>query len=233
MIFRTLTLKPLWKLSLRWISPLVLLFLCLPHFLEARLYTYVDENGVLHITDFWQGGSPRIPPGLSGGPFPPSRLKELIRRESQAKGLDPRLVETLIQVESGFDPQAISPRGAVGLMQLMPETAQIYGVRDPWDAVQNVKAGTAYLRDLLYHFGGDLGKALAAYNAGPGAVKKHGGVPPYPETQRYVRKILSLYPARKVKVTTVDDRGNRRPYRPIRKIRLPDGTILYTNLPGS
>lgn len=233
MIFRTLMLRPLWKPFLMWISFFILFFLCLSHSLEARLYTYVDENGVLHITDFWQGGSPEAPSFFSRPSSPPPHLRELIHRESKAKGLDPKLVESLIRVESGFDPQAVSSKGAVGLMQLMPETARIYGMDNPWDVAQNVKAGTAYLRDLLYHFGGDLEKALAAYNAGPGAVKRHGGVPPYPETQRYVRRILSLYPAKKVKVTTVDDRGNRSPYRPIRRVRLPDGTVLYTNLPGS
>jgi len=202
--------------------------------LEARLYTYVDKNGVLHITDFWRGGSPQA----QGVLYRPSRepspyLRRLIEREARAKGLDPRLVESLIRVESDFDPQAVSSKGAVGLMQLMPETARLYGATDPWDVEQNVKAGTAYLRDLLYHFNGDVRKALAAYNAGPAAVKRHGGVPPYPETRRYVRKVLSLYPRMRVEVVTMDNRGRRRPYRPIRRIRLPDGTILYTKMPGS
>ena len=244
MTSRTSTPRPLWRPSLRWIDPglgsfllpvlLGVVFLALPPVAQARLYTYVDKNGVLHITDFWRGGSPQAQAvlyGSSRGPSP--ALKRLIQREARAKGLDPKLVESIIRVESDFDPQAVSTRGAVGLMQLMPETARLYGATDPWDVTQNVRAGTAYLRDLLYHFNGDLRKALAAYNAGPAAVKRHGGIPPYPETQRYVRKVLSLYPSRRVEVSTVDKGGHRRPYHPIRKIRLPDGTILYTNMPGS
>ncbi len=239
MISRTLTPRPLWRPSLRWINPAIpglvlLMALFFAGTLEARLYTYVDKNGVLHITDFWRGGSPEA----QGVLYRPSRepspsLRRLIEREARAKGLDPRLVESLIRVESDFDPQAVSSKGAVGLMQLMPETARLYGATNPWDVEQNVKAGTAYLRDLLYHFNGDVRKALAAYNAGPAAVKRHGGVPPYPETRRYVRKVLSLYPRMRVEVVTMDNRGRRRPYRPIRRIRLPDGTILYTNMPGS
>ncbi len=241
MTCRTSMPRPSWRPFLRWIEPVSLVFLLVVGFLafltgtsQARLYTYVDRNGVLHITDFWRGGSPQAQGVLYRASREPSpSLKRLIEKEARAKGLDPKLVESLIRVESDFDPQAVSTKGAVGLMQLMPETARLYGATNPWDAEQNVKAGTAYLRDLLYHFDGDVKKALAAYNAGPATVKRYGGVPPYPETQRYVRKILSLYPARRVEVTTVDARGSQRPYRPIRRIRLPDGTILYTNMPGS
>ena len=240
MISRTSMPRPLWRPSLRWISLVSLGVAVASSFLllstglvEARLYTYVDKNGVLHITDFWQGGSPQAPRVLRSLGKPSAFLRRLIRREARAKGLDPRLVESLIRVESGFDPQALSTRGAVGLMQLMPETARIYGASNPWDVVQNVKAGTSYLRDLLYYFNGDVRKALAAYNAGPAAVKRHGGVPPYPETRRYVRRILSLYPTERVEVKPGTGGGGRRPYRPIRRVRLPDGTVLYTNMPGS
>lgn len=106
--------------------------------------------------------------------------------------LDPRLVLALIDVESGFDPAARSPRGAVGLMQLMPATAKRFGVINRLDPMQNLRGGMAYLRWLLDHFDGDLDLALAGYNAGEGAVERHGGIPPFRETRTYVRRINRL-----------------------------------------
>ena len=106
--------------------------------------------------------------------------------------LDPRLVLALIDVESGFDPAARSPRGAVGLMQLMPATAKRFGVSNRLDPMQNLRGGMAYLRWLLDRFDGDLDLALAGYNAGEGAVDRHGGIPPYRETRAYVRRINRL-----------------------------------------
>ncbi|MGQ9835717.1 MAG: lytic transglycosylase domain-containing protein [Thermoanaerobaculaceae bacterium] len=115
--------------------------------------------------------------------------------ESLAKdhGLDPRLVDMVIRLESGYNPVAVSQKGAKGVMQLMPQTAALYGVNDLFDVEQNLRGGMRYLRDLLERFNFDLAKALAAYNAGPGAVERHGGVPPYAETQRYVSEILAAY----------------------------------------
>ncbi len=119
-------------------------------------------------------------------------------REVEARfGLPSGLVEAVARVESGFDPCAVSPAGALGLMQLMPGTARALGVLDPFDPVQNVEAGARYLRQLLDRFGGDLQLALAAYNAGPGAVERYRGIPPYPETQAYVKKVLALMPGKK------------------------------------
>jgi len=100
-------------------------------------------------------------------------------------------VRAVVQVESGYNSRALSNKGAMGLMQLMPDTARQYGVEDPWNPEQNVRGGTAYLRHLIDRFG-DLDVALAAYNAGPEAVLRYGGVPPYQETQEYVRKIFCL-----------------------------------------
>ena len=113
---------------------------------------------------------------------------------SKSFRLDPRLVFALIRVESGFDPLARSPKNAQGLMQLIPETAERFGVRDVWDPVENLRGGMSYLRWLLSYFKGDIVLTLAAYNAGEGAVDRHRGVPPYGETIAYVQRIRALYP---------------------------------------
>lgn len=109
--------------------------------------------------------------------------------------LDPDLVLAVIAVESNFRPDAVSPRNAQGLMQLIPATARRFGVRDPFDPVENLVGGMRYLRWLLDRFGGDVRLALAGYNAGEGAVDRHGGVPPFAETRDYVRRVTALYPA--------------------------------------
>ena len=121
------------------------------------------------------------------------RFSHHVRTFSDARKLDPRFVQAVIAVESNFNPRAVSRKGAAGLMQLMPETARRYGIDDPFDPMQNVSAGTRHLRILLDRYAGDLELTLAAYNAGETAVERHGGVPPYPETQAYVKKVLALY----------------------------------------
>lgn len=117
---------------------------------------------------------------------------EIIAALSEAHGVDPMLVKALIQVESNYKPRARSPRGAMGLMQLMPSTAREYNVRNPFDPKSNIEAGIKHLKGLIDRFGDRLELALAAYNAGEGAVMKFNGVPPYRETRNYVSKILSL-----------------------------------------
>jgi hypothetical protein len=118
---------------------------------------------------------------------------EAIRDHSSKSGLDVRLVRSVILVESNFNPRAVSRKGARGLMQLMPQTARRYGVQNVHDAIENIRGGVAYLADLMVAFRGDLPLVLAAYNAGEGAVQRHSGVPPYPETHEYVRRAMLAY----------------------------------------
>ena len=122
-----------------------------------------------------------------------TKIKELISRVSQKHGVDEKLVNALVNQESGFNPNAKSKVGALGLMQLMPATAKGLGVTNPMDPEQNVEGGVKYLKSMLDKYNGNIILALAAYNAGPGAVDKYDGVPPYKETQNYVRSILSTY----------------------------------------
>jgi soluble lytic murein transglycosylase-like protein len=116
-----------------------------------------------------------------------------ITAAGQRYGVDPLLLQSVIQQESGFDPNATSAAGAQGLMQLMPQTAASLGVTNSYDPAQSIDAGARYLSQQLGTFGGDTSLALAAYNAGSGAVQRYGGVPPYPETQSYVQQILDRY----------------------------------------
>ena len=116
----------------------------------------------------------------------------VIDRASQRYGVDSSLIRSVISAESGFDPQASSPKGAMGLMQLMPDTARVLGVKDAYDPEQNIRGGAKYLRDMLRKFGA-VEKALAAYNAGPAAVVYYEGVPPFRETQDYIAKIRRFY----------------------------------------
>ncbi len=119
--------------------------------------------------------------------------QEIILTAAYVNELDPDLLRAVIFLESRFEEDTLSPRGAVGLMQLMPRTAQELGVIDPLNPIQNIAGGAKYLAYLMKRFDGDTNLALAAYNAGPGAVKKYGGIPPYRETQAYVRKVLQAY----------------------------------------
>jgi soluble lytic murein transglycosylase-like protein len=120
------------------------------------------------------------------------QIETLIAKYSALNGLDPAVVRAVIKAESDGNPKDVSSKGAMGLMQLMPEELKAYGVKDPFDVEQNIMGGTRQLAEKLKIFNGDLRLALAAYNAGTGRVKQYGGVPPYPETQKYVEKIFGM-----------------------------------------
>jgi hypothetical protein len=137
-------------------------------------------------------------PGPPAAAMPgPGPFAQLIRDAAKKHGVDEKLIQHVILVESNYNPRAVSRRQAQGLMQLLPQTAAKYSVANVFDPAQNIDAGTHYLKDLLARFKGNLKLALAAYNAGPELVERYGGVPPYPETQGYVRKILALVAAEK------------------------------------
>lgn len=130
-------------------------------------------------------------PNFEGGGK--SQLIGMINKVAQKHGVDEKLVQALIKQESGFNPKATSKAGAMGLMQLMPSTAKSLGVNAPYNVAQNVDGGVRYLKSMLNKYNGNIILALAAYNAGPGAVDKYDGVPPYKETQNYVKNILANY----------------------------------------
>jgi len=163
--------------------------------------------------------------------LPDQRLEPLIQRHSDAQNLDPRLVRALIQAESGYNVKALSNKGAIGLMQLMPATASDLNV-NPYDPDQNIKGGTMYLRQMIDHFAGKVELAVAAYNAGPGAVEKHGGIPPFAETRDYVKRVLSLWRGADFALPAAASMilpGNRRkPY----LIRGPNNRLVLTTALG-
>jgi len=128
------------------------------------------------------------------GPHPNEKAFEpYINDIAKEYGIDPRLVKAVIRAESAFNPSAVSPKGAMGLMQLMPGTAMDMGVQDPYHPIQNLRGGIGYLKEMLRLFNNDHVLALAAYNAGPNAVKQYGGVPPYEETRQYIQRVLQYY----------------------------------------
>ncbi len=170
--------------------------------LTLKLDTHRGEDGQVVLV-LRGGGELGVPASLVQGFVPDEVLEELdvpgadlqalAVAAARRHGLDPRLVLAVISVESGFRPQAVSPKGAQGLMQLMPTTAGALGVGDAFDPEQNLEGGVRHLGSLLSLYDGDLRRALAAYNAGEGAVARHNGVPPYAETQAYVRRVLQQY----------------------------------------
>jgi len=140
---------------------------------------------------------PAVPEAAAEAPVATSSVQQVISKASSRGRIDPDLIESMIRAESGFNAKAVSPKGAQGLMQLMPETAARLGVRDAMDPVANVNGGTRYLEELLGRYDDDLVKALAAYNAGPLRVEQYGGVPPYYETRAYVARVVKDFNKKK------------------------------------
>lgn len=199
---------------LRTAACLVLAFF--PSLATAGVKIIVGPDGKKAIVD-----DAAAPKAASSGKSFSSRLREvpsrevedLINQHSELQSLDPRLVMAVIQAESGYNSRAVSRKGAMGLMQLTAETARLLEVGDPFNVGENVRGGTTYLRWMINRFAGNLEHALAAYNAGPGAVERHNGIPPFRETREYVRRVLALYTGADVTLGTL-------PTGPARKARL-------------
>ncbi len=173
---------------------------------RADIYAWRDASGRLVISDRpARGGHTDVSYAVgrndairttvrAGGVHPATRaaIEAIVERQAERHAINPDLVRAVIQVESAWNPRAVSSKGAIGLMQLMPATARELGVTDPFDPAQNIRGGVRYLKRLLERYDGNAELALAAYNAGPGAVDRYGRIPPYRETQNYVRKIKSV-----------------------------------------
>ena len=173
---------------------------------KASIFKFRDSKGVTHYTDkrprhvsnfvvisvYCPACDPRSPIDWDRTRLNTTAYAAEISAAASANGVDPALVRALIHAESAFNPQALSRKGAQGLMQLMPATGAMYGVSNAFDAAQNINAGVQHLAMLMKKFNGDVKLVAAAYNAGEGAVKKYGGVPPYDETRVYVQRVNTL-----------------------------------------
>lgn len=212
-------------------------------FSYADVYQYVAEDGVVCYTDLPFGKKAEIvirekvksTPSLQQSDrteYQDTTYYHSIVREKATKyNVDPLLVKAVIKTESNWNERAVSRKGAMGLMQLMPSTANDMNVRNPFNPEENIEGGVKYLSYLLERFNGDLTLALSAYNAGPKWVEKFGVIPPITETKQYVNKVLSLYNSKAgYSVTTADTEKGKRP-EPIYKVSLKDGSVLFTNSP--
>ncbi len=187
---------------------LVLVGFVMPQWSHADVYKFTDQNGVIHYTNIKPSNQQNIKifsfPCYASDPVCQQRdwehaplnrqaFGEAIRAAAQVFTVDESLIRAIIHAESAYQPEALSPRGAQGLMQLMPATQQALQIENVFDPVSNIEGGTRYLSRLLREFDQDIDLATAAYNAGPGAVRKYGGIPPFKETREYVRRVKILY----------------------------------------
>ncbi len=220
----------------------VLLLLLFAPAAYSDIYKYTDENGVVCYTDAPFGKKtervmkekPVVEKAPAGAvPFVSAGedYSDYVARAATKYEIEPELIHAVIKTESNGNRRAVSKKGAMGLMQLMPSTATDMAVGNPFNPEENIEGGVKYLRYLLERFKGDLTLALAAYNAGPTTVEKYGNVPPITETRQYVNKVFSFYNGKKN--FTVSDTAEKvqRPAPPakIYKVVLDDGTVLFTN----
>jgi soluble lytic murein transglycosylase len=206
----------------------------------AKIFKYVDSNGIVHLSnapnseryqewkgvrDSYQIKTRKVSPGGK------DRFTNIIELASRKYGVNSDLIKAVIKSESNFNPQAISPKGAMGLMQLMPETLELYEIKDPFDPWENIRGGVQHLNHLLDHYNGDLELVLAAYNAGKGRVDQYNGVPPFPETIDYIDRVLYYY--QNADVLNNDPAINKDKKRIAKKIFryfYANGVVLFTNV---
>jgi soluble lytic murein transglycosylase-like protein len=163
---------------------------------SADIYRYVDENGVMHFTNAPTSSKFKLfmrERKIFISKLDSKQFDPIIADASKKYGLEAPLIKAVIKAESDFDPNAISHKGARGLMQIMPMNYRLLNVENPFDPHQSIDAGARYLRDMMDRYNGKLNLSLAAYNAGPGAVDRHGGVPPYQETEEYIERVMRYY----------------------------------------
>jgi soluble lytic murein transglycosylase-like protein len=197
----------------------------------SKIYSYVNEDGVRVFTNL--GASrysdfPEFQPAEAPSYSADGNFTEVVRSHASRYGIDEDLIHSIIRVESNYNPRAVSVKDCKGLMQLHPDTARRFGVTDVFDPSQNIEGGVKYLHFLIELFDRDLDLVLAAYNAGENAVKRFNGIPPYRETQNYVRKVRSLFSGDLVSTQPPAGRGSHRIHRLVRT----DGTVLFTNTPA-
>lgn len=174
----------------------IFIFFMASGLLHADIYIYTDSNGIVHFTntptssDYKLYMKERQKKKIQ---FSTKRFDDIIKKAQERYGVEFSLIKAVIKVESGFNPKAETRKGAKGLMQIMPMNFELLSVKDPFNPQQNIMGGTLYLKRLLKRYQYKLPLALAAYNAGPGAVDKYKTIPPYRETQNYVRKVMKAY----------------------------------------
>ncbi len=164
---------------------------------SADIYLYIDSEGVLHFTNTPTSNNYKVYMRESimrrKALYNIQSYDDVISEAAKKHGLSSSLLKALIHVESYFNPRAVSKKGAMGLMQIMPENLQSLNINDPFDPWENIMGGASYLKSMLNRFSGQLPLALAAYNAGPTAVERYRDIPPYPETENYVRKVMKYF----------------------------------------
>ncbi|SMC55952.1 soluble lytic murein transglycosylase [Desulfocicer vacuolatum DSM 3385] len=186
------------KLLLQWGVILLIFSLITPtNIMATTIYMFVDKNGTRHFSDTPTSPKSRI--FIKGkakrykAPLNKKCYDHLIKKAARKFKVDFSLIKAVIEVESAYNPRAISSKGARGLMQIMPFNFTSLNLSDPFEPSQNIMAGTRYLHQLLHQYRGNIKHALAAYNAGPGNVDKYNGVPPFQETRNYVQKVMALH----------------------------------------
>jgi Transglycosylase SLT domain/Domain of unknown function (DUF4124) len=203
---------------------------------SAEIYKYVNEDGVVCYTDAPFGKKSQrieedkvLPKRQKADMQTRSDFSSYVHQAAAKYDLEPELIRAVITTESNGNHRAVSRKGAIGLMQLMPATADDLNVINPFNPEENIEGGTRYLKQLLERFNGNLTLALAAYNSGPKTVEKYGAVPPILETRQYVKKVFSLYNGKKTYELSDMSSSSQKQNSPIYKIVLDDGTILFTN----